>query len=333
MKSLDYDNKEIDRNEYDSIPWLRDLPDSYTETETDMFQGEENEAEETTNYKRHDVTMQCKVLAPAEVESKRKTSRDRPSVTAIESHALLAEGCVRETDKGWNATSKDLDASINMDEECWNSAVIILSRSYIKNAVVLGVGLMLCLSPVYAQRCFLSSTGRQKETGRQTLAIFYLAVCFGFIISSDSGACLTFGWRPKRTITMAVIGTLPMSVACAAGTPPLITFLAAIITGLSVSCISVVQGTYLSSISVTFAALNGCHYDSVFLALASFMAVMHQLSQLLGNLMTSAVYLMSDLTNLTTSDYRWNVLAVDIYSGQGACNIHRWSFSVQLKHI
>lgn len=323
MDLLKYDDNEIDRNEYDAIPWLRDLPDSHIEA--DELQDDGSETGEATHCQHRDVIVQRKELNPAEVESKRKTSRDRLSVRAIKSHVIPVEGCLYETGRGKaSLTSKDQDSTVYMgDERAWNSAVIILSRSYIKNTVVLGVGLMLCLSPVYAQRCFLSSVNRHKETGRQTLAVFYFAACFGFIISSISGSCLTFAWRPKRTVAMAVIGTLPLSVACAAGTSPPITFLAAVISGLFVSCISVVQGTYLSSISVIYAAVTGGQYDSVFLALASFMAVMHQMSQLLGNLMTSAVYLMTELTNLTTSDHRLNALAVDIYAGQGACNIYR----------
>lgn len=326
--------KSVGASMHAEIPWLMvDLSDDEYEEDSE---GDKNPHRNlATQNSHHDVSAQQR-------ESMHRPERVIISQTCHEVsdiNQFVLTGLVDNE----GAQRRDLVLKDNGS----NLLKSITSRLY--NTVVLGIGIALCLSPLYAQRSYLSSTNRHNKTGRLTLSFFYLATCFGFMFFSISGACLNTSWRPKQAMVAAVAGTFPLSAAYFFGASPAVLFVTATLAGFSFSCLSVVQGTYLTSVSMLCGASSGRHYGTIVTTLTSFMAIMHQLSQLLGNLVTSVVYQLTGRKERLSSSF---VFRGGLGIGTYICVVHApylctvtcfshvfvkvsfWHFShLRLKHV
>lgn len=160
-----------------------------------------------------------------------------------------------------------------------------LRSTYIKNLLVLSLGFMLVFTSFCALRSLQSSINHDGGLGLAALSCMNATFALGCVFATS----IVQRVRPKRAIMLSLIGHLLFTVANVHATFYTLLPATAVI-GFTMATLLVAQGTYLTSIAVTYAAVSGKKHDHIVSLFNGFFLFMLQIAQILGNLISSTVF-------------------------------------------
>ena len=279
-----------------SIPWLYDLESCCAGDVTVSTLTTETDADGDD----------CKVRAEYSM-----FSLSDPSVSKsdnVQSNQSVQSGEFSRQDVFMKSFTESMCASViddAVDAGEWKlfvpdgAAVSKLTKFYVRNVAVLGVAMMLSQAPFYGVRNFQSSLNGW--SGRWALVAYHVAV----VVSTPlvGSAAVSARVRPKTAVILSVVVSLPFTVVAAFHVGSVTSVLlpvTAAVAGAASMWLSEMQDTYITSLGASCALLSDDHRDGgrptarhftkVF---SQYLLVMQQLSLLVGNFATSAIYLMT----------------------------------------
>ncbi len=160
-----------------------------------------------------------------------------------------------------------------------------LSSTYIRNLIVLSIGFMLAYTAFFSLRNLQSSINHEGGLGLIGLSTVYASFLLGCIFAPSIVNCM----RPKSAIVMAMHGNLASVLANFY--PTFYTLIpASAILGFTMAILWTAQGTYITSIAITYAALTNKSHDAILGLFIGFFLFLVQIAQILGNLISSSVF-------------------------------------------
>ncbi len=162
-----------------------------------------------------------------------------------------------------------------------------LSSTYIRNLIVLSIGFMLAYTAFFSLRNLQSSINHERGLGLIGLSTVYASFLLGCIFAPSIVNCM----RPKSAIVMAMHGNLASVLANFY--PTFYTLIpASAILGFTMAILWTAQGTYITSLAMTYAALTNKSHDAILGVFIGFFLFLVQIAQILGNLISSSVFTM-----------------------------------------
>ena len=165
------------------------------------------------------------------------------------------------------------------------STALLLKNAYIKNLVVLGVGLAFVFTAFFALRNLQTSVNAADGLGSTALA----CQAATFAVGCLAAPAVVRRARPKRVVVVAVaVGHLAFAVAnLYSRFWTLLPATAAL--GFAAANLLVAEATYVTSLAVTYAAAAGRSPEHVIGLFHGFFLFMTQVAHVLGSLVTSGV--------------------------------------------
>ena len=160
-----------------------------------------------------------------------------------------------------------------------------LGSRYIKNLIVLSFGFMFIMIAFLSLRSLQSSMNHQQGIGLFSLSTIYGTFMIGCIFSKT----IVRAFCPKWTILVSLLGLIMFTMANYYPTPCLL-FPTSAILGLCLATLWTAQGVYITSIAITYAAAVGAKPEAVLNLFNGFFLTFCQLSQIIGNLISSSVF-------------------------------------------
>ena len=183
-----------------------------------------------------------------------------------------------------------------------------LSNTYMKNLVILSVGFMLCFTAFFSLRNLQSSINHEGGLGLISMSTIYAAFMCGCIFAPS----IVNKVRPKFALVLSMHGMLIFVVSNFY--PQYYTLVpASAILGFSLANLWTAQGTYITSLALTYAALTNKDHDAILGLFNGFFLFLIQIAQILGNLISSSVFNIE----LETEELQ-NDLDLGIQTGNGS---------------
>ena len=160
-----------------------------------------------------------------------------------------------------------------------------LSNTYLKNLVILSIGFMLCFTAFFSLRNLQSSINHEGGLGLISMSTIYAAFMCGCIFAPS----IVNKVRPKFALVLSMHGLLLFVVSNFY--PQYYTLIpASAILGFSLANLWTAQGTYITSLAITYAALTNKDHDAILGLFNGFFLFLIQIAQILGNLISSSVF-------------------------------------------
>ena len=160
-----------------------------------------------------------------------------------------------------------------------------LSKTYLKNLVILSLGFMLCFTAFFSLRNLQSSINHEGGLGLISMSTIYAAFMGGCIFAPS----IVNKMRPKFALVISMHGLLLFVVSNFY--PQYYTLVpASAVLGFSLANLWTAQGTYLTSLAITYAALTNKDHDAILGLFNGFFLFLIQIAQILGNLISSSVF-------------------------------------------
>ena len=160
-----------------------------------------------------------------------------------------------------------------------------LSKTYLKNLVILSLGFMLCFTAFFSLRNLQSSINHEGGLGLISMSTIYSAFMGGCIFAPS----IVNKMRPKFALVISMHGLLLFVVSNFY--PQYYTLVpASAVLGFSLANLWTAQGTYLTSLAITYAALTNKDHDAILGLFNGFFLFLIQIAQILGNLISSSVF-------------------------------------------
>ena len=160
-----------------------------------------------------------------------------------------------------------------------------LSKTYLKNLVILSLGFMLCFTAFFSLRNLQSSINHEGGLGLISMSTIYAAFMGGCIFAPS----IVNKMRPKFALVISMHGLLLFVVSNFY--PQFYTLVpASAVLGFSLANLWTAQGTYLTSLAITYAALTNKDHDAILGLFNGFFLFLIQIAQILGNLTSSSVF-------------------------------------------
>ncbi|ELU15338.1 hypothetical protein CAPTEDRAFT_224010 [Capitella teleta] len=159
-----------------------------------------------------------------------------------------------------------------------------LRKTYLKNLLILSLSVMFVYAPFYALRNLQSSINHENGLGLISMALMGVTYILGCLL----GTGLVNRIRPKWALLFGLSGFLVYILANFHAT--FFTLLpATLLVGFTNANLWVAQGTYLTSIGISYAALTAKRHDHVLMLFNGTFVFFLQFSQFLGNLVCSMI--------------------------------------------
>ena len=162
-----------------------------------------------------------------------------------------------------------------------------LSSTYIRNLIVLSIGFMLAYTAFFSLRNLQSSINHEGGLGLIGMSTVYASFLLGCIFAPSIVNCM----RPKSAIVLSMHGNLASVLANFY--PTFYTLVpASAILGFTMAILWTAQGTYITSLAITYAALTNKSHDAILGLFIGFFLFLVQIAQILGNLISSSVFML-----------------------------------------
>ena len=185
------------------------------------------------------------------------------------------------------SSKQDLSSSstINTAKAEEEKHIARLSKTYLKNLVILSLGFMLCFTAFFSLRNLQSSINHEGGLGLISMSTIYAAFMGGCIFAPS----IVNKMRPKFALVISMHGLLVFVVSNFY--PQYYTLVpASAVLGFSLANLWTAQGTYLTSLAITYAALTNKDHDAILGLFNGFFLFLIQIAQILGNLISSSVF-------------------------------------------